>query len=180
MLSFNFDLLIVIIVLLSIIKGYNRGIYRQIASTASMAVPIIVLQIWGLTLFTLVSKLNIFNDITSFCYNIFKAIANIDLHYIQIVFLYAIIYLILFFIIKLVFNIFGPSKRTNLLGELSNTSKGVASVIGMVAAYFIIVIGFTFIKPITNIDTDKPITALIIKSNSILNNDLNIELPQGD
>lgn len=178
MLSFNFDLLIIVIILLSIIKGYNRGLYRQLASTVSVAIPIILLQIWGHVIYNLIENNALFISSTTFIYGILKIVANVNLAYVQMLLLYLIIFIILYLIIYYLFKIFGPSKKENLLNELSNTSKGLGSAFGLFAAYFIIVIGFTFIKPITNIDEDKPITAILVKSNSILNEDFNIDFPE--
>lgn len=178
MLSFNFDLLIIVIILISIIKGYNRGLYRQLASTVSILVPVIFLQIWGNAIYILVHNNTLFISLTTFIYGILKLVANVDLQYVQTLLLYSLIFIILSLLIKIVFKVFGPSKRDNLINVLSNTSKGLGSVFGLIAAYFIIVIGFTFIKPITNIDEDKPITSIIIKTNSILNDDFNIVLSE--
>ena len=172
--EFNFDFVIIIVLLFSIIRGYNRGLFNQLSSTVSIAIPLIVIQIWGTKFQEIASNVAIFNSISDFFYNFLKTLIFVDAEYVKKIILYLVIFLIMYLIIKIIFKFVSPSKKTKLLSKPSNYSKFIGSGLGLIAAYFIIVIAFILIKPVTNIDEDKPITGIVIESNVILKNVIQI------
>lgn len=178
--SFNFDIVIIIIVLFSIIRGYNRGIYRQLSSSVAIIIPVLFIQFWGSDLYAWIVNIPVFQTISNFIYKGIRFVSNANEVYIQKILLYTVMFIIMYYLLKLVFKIFSPSREARILNEISNSSKFVGASLGLLVSYFLIVIGFIIIKPITNIVEDKPLTEIIISSNSIINEDFVISLPSED
>ena len=172
--NFNFDILIIIIILYAILKGYNRGIFHQLTGTLSLVIPYIIILFWGDKILIAAKAIPFINSTILFFYNILKNFFGTTYEYLETLFIYSLVFVIIYFIMRSVFKVVSPTKKANLLNEITNTSKVIGSAIGVVSAYLICIIVFILIKPMTNIDVDKPITNIVIKSSSILTDDFKV------
>lgn len=174
--EFNFDIIIILILIGGIVSGAYKGAFRALRSSIIIGVPLISILFLKDTLIELSSNIGILNKISSIAYKILSYIIKMDETTFNVFFICMLFILIIALILKLVLDRIKPSESKMVINEKSKVDRLAGVIIGSVEAYFIIVLCLVLIRPIANFELTTPVTEFIISTNAPLQGILGISL----
>lgn len=168
----NFDIFIIAIVLMCVASGLYRGFFKQLSTTISLAGAFAVVYFVKPMLMDMIESMAIYETITGYIFMVLRFVAKGTQDEIGSHVVFILLFVVSFFVIRMVFNVFSPSRKNVVLKTLTRTSRIIGGVLGVVSGYAIIMLTLILIKPITTVDYTTPITEIVISFNQPLQNEL--------
>lgn len=159
--SFNFDIIIILILISSIITGLYFNLYRQGRRTLVIILPIIILYFsYNLIYDSLRSITVISNFILSLIEKLkFK---NIDSTYAVVIYFFS--YIFLGIAIRLIYSLFRVKVQKRVLSKATVSSKLLGAMFGILNGYVLGMLIMFILNPIIGLNYQKPITKVYIET----------------
>jgi len=161
--SLNVDIIALVIVIATLIVGFNLGFFQQLKKTICFIVPFIILSLLGSFMYNFICSILPYEEIVMFFLNLFNAVKF--QYYVSAFVLYIIMYLILYMILLIVVKLVEKLlKRTLEKPKIPAKIGGI--FVAIINAYFIIILFLFLVAPITSVNTDS----MLMKPLYYLNN----------
>lgn len=162
--SFNFDIIIILILISSIVSGLYFNLYRQGKRTISFIIPFIILYFSFNPILNNIKNISIINDPIIGIINFFKIETYRESTYALII--YFGLYIALNLIIKLVYSLFRVPVQKRVLSKPSALSKLLSSFLGLLHGYVLVLLIMFVLNPLITINYEKPITRFITSTSN--------------
>lgn len=159
--SFNFDIIIILILISSVLTGLYFNLYRQGRRTLITILPIILLFFSFNSIYENLIKINVINNALIKIVEVFKfkhqatAIAVI---------IYFLSYIILSIITRLIYSLFRVKVQKRVLNKATTTSRILCSVLGLLNGYVLGMLLLFILNPLIGLNYEKPITKVYIET----------------
>lgn len=159
--SFNFDIIIILILISSVLTGLYFNLYRQGRRTLVIILPIILLFFFFNSIYENLIKINVINNALIKIVEVFKfkhqatAIAVI---------IYFLSYIILSIITRLIYSLFRVKVQKRVLNKATTTSRILCSVLGLLNGYVLGMLLLFILNPLIGLNYEKPITKVYIET----------------
>lgn len=164
--SFNFDIIIILILISSIITGLYFNLYRQGRRTAVLTLPIIILFFLYNFFYDSFSQMGFLNNSINKILEILK-IKHQETAFALII--YFISYILLGLAVRLIYSLFRVKVQKRVLNKSSTSSRILGSVFGLLNGYVIGMLLMFVLNPFIGLNYDKPITKIYTEtSNDVL------------
>lgn len=167
--TFNFDIIIVLVLIASVTAGAYYSLYRQARKTLALVVPFIGLFFLHGLVMEFIETTPAVNDIINKVFGwIAKFLGLLAYKNIMITgFIGLILYLAMAGIILLIYGLFPITIEKRVLTKTKPFSRVVAGLFGFINGYIIVIILMVILKPIATIDYDRPLTAVMNETSNI-------------
>lgn len=159
--TFNFDIIIVLILIASFIMSLYFNLYRQGRRTLCFVLPFIILYFTFNLIYGNVKSVVAIND---FFLKITSIFNNQQTAYALIV--YFTCYIILSLLIRLIYSMFRVPVQKRVLNKTSKLAKAIGAVLGLVTGYVLGMLLMFVLNPIISINYEKPITKIYINTSN--------------
>ena len=160
---FNFDIVVIIIILYAIINGLMLGGYRQVLSILNIFIPFIIIFFSTSYLVAYLTNIPLFNSIVTFIYNVLKMILNISLEDFIRLFIILATYLMLYYLVRFIIKKQFLNTKKILSKKVNPKSRYIGGGLGLISACIIIMFAFVLIKPLVNINYAQPVTKILLQ-----------------
>jgi uncharacterized membrane protein required for colicin V production len=177
----NFDFIIIIIILFSVIYGFIRGVFKEVKASFALICPIIILYFIKDTIVKYLMNISSVNKVMTFMYKLASKVFNITADDFNVLLISIMIFILLSGFIKFIFNLISPSKIDIILKTKKKSSRIIGGTLGLIKAYFLIMLALMLIKPVSSINYKTPVTNQFVKINKPLYDKLGtllLELPE--
>lgn len=158
--TFNFDIIIIIIAFFGIVFGFYRGFYKQLQKTASLFLPLIILYF----LLPFITKLMLSNDaIVGIAKLLIFPKLEVHLYLIMSLLIGTILYVFLAATIYLIFKIVQKKDINYYLIKKNKYGRVIASFISLLSSYIIVFVLLYVTSPFIN-NANGPITDFLENS----------------
>jgi hypothetical protein len=167
--TFNFDIIIILVLIASVTAGVYYSLYRQARKTLALVVPFIGLYfLYGLVM-GFIQNTPALNDVMNKVFGwIAKFLGLLVYKNIMITgFVGLILYLGMAGIIILIYSFFPITVEKRVLTKTPPFSRVVAGLLGFINGYIIVIILMAVLKPIATIDYDRPLTAVMNETSNV-------------
>lgn len=154
----NFDIFIIIIIIFAVINGLIRGLSRQILASLGILIPTGVIYFTYPLIFKFVDSVAIVSKITSPLYKVIKMFLNISSDNFSKLFVVIIIYLLIYFVMKVILDSFSVSTKKLLKANIKPVSRYIGGGLGLINAYIMILITFVLVNPLVIMNPSQPLT----------------------
>lgn len=161
--EFNFDIIVIIIFITSIIFGLYYSFFKQLKKTVSFVCPLLLVTILMPLIMKSLQNKSMYLNLRD------KLLKNIDYKntYSSII-IGIVLYVILYLIFKLIFTFAKPSKEEVLLGNKKISNRLIGAFISIISSYVLVVLLVYFLNPILNIDNNIITEVIMDSSNEII------------
>lgn len=164
--SFNFDIIIILILISSTVSGLYYNLYRQGRRTLVLIVPFIILFFTFNLVYDYLKTVDFINNGIIKIINLFK-ITYIESALALIV--YFTSYIILALIVRLIYSLFRVPVQKRVLNKESTSSRLFGSFLGLLSGYVIGMLFMFILNPFIGLNYEKPITKVYTAtSNDVL------------
>ncbi|MGD9887516.1 MAG: CvpA family protein [Bacilli bacterium] len=167
--TFNFDIIIVLVLIASIIAGAYYSLYRQIRKTLVLIVPLVALYFVLPPLMTFIKSTSAIYDILvkiiSFVGRFLKLGAYQNIMISGLIGL--ISFVIMALMISFIFQLFTVPIEKRVLRSTPWFSRVVGGLFGLIKGYVLIILILLFMKPIADINYHKPFTKVIVDTSLV-------------
>ncbi|MGD9604800.1 MAG: hypothetical protein AB7V00_01430 [Bacilli bacterium] len=161
--TFNFDIIIVLVLIASIIAGAYYSLYRQIRKTMILIVPLVALYFVLPPLMTMIKSVSavygILEKVFAFIGRFLKLSSYMNIMITG--FIGVIAYILMALVIAFIFQIFATPVEKRVLRSTPTFSRVVAGLFGLINGYVLVILLMLFLKPITDINYHRPLTKII-------------------
>lgn len=158
--SFNFDIIIVLILVSSLIFGLYFTLYRQLRRTIVLILPFVILSFSFNLIYRLITGVGFIKDYG------FKALEFIGFDtYVEYAFsliVYFFSYLVIAIIIRVVYSFFRISVKNRVLGKKSGYSKVASALLGLLNGYILGMLLMFILSPFIGLNYNKPLTKVYL------------------
>jgi len=167
--TFNFDIIIILVLIASVTAGVYYSLYRQARKTLALVVPFIGLFFLHDLVMGLIQTTPAVNGLMNKVFGwIAKFLGLLAYKNIMITgFVGLILYLAMAGIIILIYGFFPITVEKRVLTKTKRFSRVVAGLLGFINGYIIVIILMVVLKPIATIDYDRPLTAAMNETSNI-------------
>lgn len=159
--SFDYDIIVLIIIFFSCIFGAYYGVKRELKHLVNFLLPLVILHFMLKKIFDIINeKTKIIVFLENFIESIF-GLKNSKLSLITLLSFGIICYIILFLFLMLIFRIFKKKNEKLLLAKESKRSRLIGSILGIIEGYVISFITLCLVSNVFVINYNKPITSFI-------------------
>jgi len=162
--TFNFDIIIILVLFSAVASGFYYSLYRQAKKTLILIIPFIFLYFTLDKIMLLLMGLKPFSKAVEWLIKFFKI--NSYKNVITTFIVSLIVYIIIAYLVKFVYDLFKPSVQKRVLTQPSLYTRSLASLLGLVNGYIIVMVLMFAIKPFINVTYDKPLTSIINQTNN--------------
>lgn len=164
--SFNFDIIIVLILISSIISGLYFNLYRQGRRTLGLILPMVILFVLFNSIFETIKNIgfidNALNKILDFLKITHKQTA-------YAVIIYFLSFTLLSIIIRAIYSCFRIPVQKRILNKATPTSRVLCALLGLLNGYVIGMILMFVLNPFIGLNYEKPITKIYTETaNNVL------------
>ena len=166
--TFNFDIIILLILIASIITGIYFGFYRQARKTFTILVPFIVLYFVFEKIILLLETLSFYSFIQDKVFkNVTKFIGLSQyLNTTTILVIGIIAYVLIALFVSFIFSLFKVSAIKQITKKPNTFSKVNACILAIINGYVLIIILMYSMKPLTNLNYNLFVTDLFTKTSN--------------
>ena len=158
--SFNYDVIIILILIANILVAIFNTLYRQGRRTLSLILPFGILYFLFENIFSFLNKISFINNFLNKITNNFPESKKI-----KVLIIYFACYLIFFFLISLLYNIIiRISVEKKILGKPSKLAKLISILLGVFCGYVMGMVLMFLLNPIIKINNNTPITKFYLKT----------------
>lgn len=167
--TFNFDIIIILVLIASVTAGVYYSLYRQARKTLALVVPFIGLYfLYDLVMGFIQDTPALFDTMNKVFGWIAKFLGLLAYKNIMITgFVGLILYLAMAGVIILIYGFFPITVENRVLAKTKPFSRVVAGLLGFINGYIIVIILMAVLKPIATIDYDRPLTAVMNETSNI-------------
>ena len=164
--SFNFDIIILLILISSIIAGLYFNLYRQGRRTLALILPFIILTFIFNFIFDTIRNIEFINNVIFNILGFFKIIHQ-ETAYALIVYFLSFILLSLF--VRIVYSLFRVPVQKRVLNKSTSTSRILGAIFGLFSGYVLGMLFMFILNPFIGLNYEKPITKIYTEtSNNVL------------
>lgn len=162
--TFNFDIIILLVLIAIASSGLYYGLYRQARKTFTLIIPFIVLYLFFNKIMNFINSSSFGLKISTGLAKFFKIKIYQSMTYTMII--YIICWLIIGFTIRILYGIYRIPIEKKVLAKPSWVSKVISLLLGVINAYIIVMILMFALKPLITLDYEKPITKTLIRTSN--------------
>ncbi|HNZ50402.1 MAG TPA: hypothetical protein PK087_01135 [Bacilli bacterium] len=161
--TFNFDIIIVLVLLASLITGAYYSSFRQGRKTLMLIVPLVALYFVLPPLMKFIKSTsavdNLLIKIVTFIGRYLKLSAY---HNVMMTGLVALVaFIVMSLIIAFIYNLFAQSMEKQVLTSPTKFSRTLAALLGLINGYVLVILLMLLIKPVADINYHAPLSKLI-------------------
>lgn len=160
--TLNFDIIAIVIVLLSIGFAYGRGFFKQLKITLAIIAPFIAIALVKDMIFSFVDGIGFVDTIANAVAKILGYFTNITAADTKLLLIYTVLFIVVGLVVQMFVGFFSPSKKKNIVTFKSKASKWVGASLGLVRGVCLVVITLFLMKEIAIIDVTSPITGALL------------------
>ncbi len=165
--SFNFDIIIILILISSTISGLYFNLYKQGKKTLSLFLPFVVLAFSFNYIYQQLNDVSFLKNIINWIINLFGIETYQETIYATVI--YFVCFFILWLFIRLIYNLFRISVQKRVLNKQSKSSKAISSFFGLINGYVLGMLLMFGLNPVITLNYSKPLTAVYVRtSNNLL------------
>lgn len=162
--TFNYDIIIVLILISSVIMSLYFNLYRQGRRTLSLLFPFIILYFTFDVIYDNVINIDFIKNSITKITNIFQ-----NKQITSALVIYILLYVILVLIVRLVYGLFKVPVQKRVLNKSTKTAKILSVLLGVINGYLLGMILMFALNPIISINYEKPITKTYLDtSNNVI------------
>lgn len=164
--SFNFDIIIILILISSTVSGLYYNLYRQGRRTLVLIVPFIILFFTFNLIYDYLKTVAFINNGIMNIINLFK-ITYIESAFALII--YFASYIVLALLVRLIYSLFKVPVQNRVLNKASTSSRLLGSFLGLLSGYVIGMLFMFILNPFIGLNYEKQITKIYTTtSNDVL------------
>lgn len=161
--TLNFDIITIVIVLLSIGFAYGRGFFKQLKITLAIIAPFVAIVFAKDIIFSFVDGIGFIDTISTAIAKILGNFTNFTTTDVKLLLIYTILFIVIGIVVQLFVGFFSPSKKKNVVTFKSKASKWVGASLGLIRGVCLVIITLFLMKEIAIIDVNSAITGSLLK-----------------
>lgn len=157
--AFNFDIIIILILLASVMAGLYYSLYRQSKKTLIIVIPFVILFFIFNEIMKIFNQIKFITSIRDSVFDFLKI--NSYKNITTAIIVYIVSFLVIAFLVRVLLSVFNLSVQRQVMNKPKSASRLLGGLLGLLNGYLIIMILMFGVKPFIDVNYDRPITSLL-------------------